>query len=161
MQGVGIYVALFSFLALTAYSTASLLGCPLNEGSANSCMLFTRDIGAQLYGEGLSFLYAFVGLPLWGALLFGAGIWWSRRLNKKDPSPMPKWTWRTLLVGGGFFVVAIFLVPIVNLPTTPERWWPQAQAYVVFNALPLIVSLWVMTRGYVERRAFLKTSRPQ
>ena len=154
VQGAGIFIALIVFSSFSAGITANLLGCPLNEGSPNSCMLFDRDIGQQLYEEGLMFLYIFIGLPLWGALIFVGGLFWSRRAYKRNPTPMPKWAWRTLMIVGGVFAGAILLVPITNAPGTPSLsvWWPQALAYVVFNTLPFIVGAWLLIQGLRERR---------
>ncbi len=154
VQGIGILVALMAFSSFSAYGTASLLGCPLNEGSSNSCMLFGDDIGSRLYEEGLMFLYVFAGLPLWGALVFALGLFWSRKAHKRNPLPMPKWAAWILILVGGFFVAAILLVPITEIPTAPSfsAWWPQAQAYVLFNVLILVVSSWWLYSGIRELR---------
>lgn len=154
VQTIGVYVGLMTFLFISASATASMLGCRLDEGSAHSCMLFTRDIGGQLYGEGLSFLYIFMGLPLWGLLIFAGGSYWSSRAYKKDPSPMTRATSRTIAAIGGLFAGAIFLVPLLNLAGTPSIaiWWSHAQAYIVFNTLPLIIGIWWLVRGLREGR---------
>lgn len=65
---LGLWVAPL-VLALGAGAVASMLGCVLNEGSVNPCILFGADIGEILYTFGVLGWLTLIAVPFVGAAL--------------------------------------------------------------------------------------------
>lgn len=62
-------------IALLGGFIADRLGCEMNEGSVQPCLLWGRDISHHLYGMFMCGWFAMLTLPLGFAGVVAAGIW--------------------------------------------------------------------------------------